>query len=121
MKLEDEITSEMRLLAQSLGFTLFRNQCGKGKTMDDRFITFGLMPGSADYIGYREIEITPDMVGRKIAQFASVEFKKEGWKESKKPNEHIKQQINWRDRILDAGGIAGFVSCEDDLRNMLTK
>ena len=36
-------------------------------------ITYGLQPGSGDRIGYTELVITPDMVGRKVAVFTSIE------------------------------------------------
>lgn len=40
-----------------------------------RRVEFGLCPGSPDLIGWQTIEVTPDMVGKKIAVFAGVEVK----------------------------------------------
>lgn len=41
-------------------------------------INFGLCKGSSDTIGWRSVEITPDMVGKRFAQFAACEVKDKG-------------------------------------------
>lgn len=41
-------------------------------------INFGLCKGSSDTIGWRSIEITPEMVGKRFAQFAACEVKDKG-------------------------------------------
>jgi hypothetical protein len=51
-------------------------------TADGRVIKFGLCPGSADLIGFKSVEITPDMVGKRVAIFYAVEQKKPGGKTS---------------------------------------
>ena len=81
---------------------LFRNTVGVGwvgHPFAPTKITFGLQPGSADLIGWRTLRITPDMVGRDIAQFVSIEVKRPGGKLSD-------AQRNWRFRVHDAGGFA---------------
>ena len=40
-----------------------------------RKVRFGLAPGSADLIGFYTLVITPEMVGRCMAQFLAVETK----------------------------------------------
>ena len=40
-----------------------------------RIIKFGLLKGSADYIGIEKIKITKDMVGEEIGVFSAVEIK----------------------------------------------
>lgn len=62
-------------------------------------ITYGLYPGSGDYVGWTPIEITPDMVGKRIAVFTSVEIKT-------KNDNMSNRQINWFKRVKEAGGIA---------------
>lgn len=63
-------------------------------------IKYGLTPGSADLIGFKRVKITPDMVGKEIAQFLSIEIKPEGARI--KPN-----QNNWMHIIKRFGGLAG--------------
>lgn len=83
---------------------MFRNDNGAGwfyhKEGDKPiFLRYGLHPGSGDLVGYVEKVITQDMVGQKIAVFASVELKT--------INDTIKQnQIDWHNAILLAGGIS---------------
>lgn len=57
---------------------------------------------TADCLGYRTIEITPDMVGKRIAQMCSVEVKSDTGRASK-------GQQNWLRIMLEAGACAGIV------------
>ena len=64
-----------------------------------KYITYGLEPGSGDWIGWESIIITPDLVGKKIAVFLSCE--------AKTVNDRIREdQIKWFNRVYEAGGIA---------------
>lgn len=67
-------------------------------TIGGQNITFGLYPGSSDYVGWNEIIITPEMIGQKIAVFTSIEIKTENDKLSKK-------QRTWNRIVRQAGGI----------------
>lgn len=73
-----------------------------------RRIKYGLIKGSGDFIGWKEIKIDKGMVGKKVAVFLSIETKKLNGKRSK-------QQINWCNRVNTAGGIAFFV---DDIEKI---
>lgn len=65
-------------------------------------IPFGLIKGSGDYVGWHTMIITPEMVGKKVAVFASVEGKsKDGVLEP--------DQRKWMDAVRAAGGIAFMV------------
>lgn len=62
------------------------------------------VPGPGDILGWTSIEITPEMVGRTVAVFTSIETK---------PNEKAhkrESQYNFVKQVKDAGGIAGFAS-----------
>ena len=90
---------------------LFRNNVGtayQGKMAtisgqrvlsNPRFINFGLCVGSSDLIGWTEIEITPEMVGQKIAVFTAIEVKTENGKTTP-------LQDNFIETVRNAGGIA---------------
>ena len=87
IKLQNKI-----LLRFSNGATrLFRNNVGmawQGRMLKNnrgtvilenaRPLHAGLMKGSADLIGWQSVEITPEMVGKRIAIFTSVEVKGKG-------------------------------------------
>jgi hypothetical protein len=111
---EAQIQAEiLRELGGRLDVRLFRNTCGtgwSGQTVSHvgdrvtlanaRFIRYGLTPGSADLIGWQHITVTPEMVGRKLAVFTSIEVK--GASGRLTP-----EQDNWRRVVSSAGGAAG--------------
>jgi hypothetical protein len=70
--------------------------------LNHRVIKYGLQVGSGDLIGWKSIEITPDMVGQKVAVFLSVEIKSNKGKATE-------EQINWAQVVRASGGIAGIV------------
>ena len=91
---------------------LFRNNVGvgfQGKILNENYpiltlenyrrVSFGLVPGSGDCIGWQSIKITPDMVGKTIAQFVSVELKTDTGKPQANQN-------NWRNQVSNSGGKA---------------
>lgn len=78
-------------------FTIVDGRLVSGKAS---YVRYGLAPGSSDLIGPQSIEITADMVGRRIAVFAAIETKTE---KGRLTNE----QGRFIDTIVDLGGIAG--------------
>ncbi len=62
----------------------------------------GLAEGSSDLIGWDSVTVTPDMVGRKIAVFVSMEVKTPKGRATPK-------QEQWIKVVDQAGGIAGIV------------
>lgn len=98
---ETVIQQNIRLaLGRLPGFRVFRNNTGSlPDPRTGRPIQFGLTKGSADLIGWRTITITPDMVGRQVAVFTSIEVKTT-------TGRLTPQQRNWLDVVLQSGGIA---------------
>jgi len=74
--------------------------------------TFGLAIGSADLIGWRSVVVTPDMVGKTIAQFVSIEVKTSSGRLSP-------EQVTWRDAVEKAGGCAAVVRSVDEATMLL--
>lgn len=96
---------------------LFRNSVGVGFVGRPGHltpITFGLHKGSGDLIGWRQVTITPDMVGRKVAQFVSIEVKRPGGR----IHDH---QRNWRFQVHDSGGFALITDNPDTARTLLER
>jgi hypothetical protein len=102
---------------------VFRNQVGEGYVgkalrdpegvflMDARHVRMGLFPGSGDLIGWRTLTVTPDMVGKPIAQFLSIEVKT--------PTGKVRpDQINWLDQINASGGLAIIARSISDTDNL---
>jgi hypothetical protein len=72
---------------------------------------------SGDLIGWRPLLITPDMVGKVIAQFVSVENKAEDWiaPPADTVDKHILGQRAWANLVNREGGYAVFISNPDIL------
>jgi len=78
---------------------LFQNDQGNVETVDGRRIKYGLLPGSGDLVGWCTLTVQPEMVGRQIAVFLSVE--------GKTPNDRVRpQQQNWLEIVRAQGGMA---------------
>ena len=102
------------------GVRLFRQNVGTGWTGDitrlkdgsiliknPRPLQAGLCKGSSDLIGWRSIEVTPEMVGRKVALFLAVEVKGDRGRATP-------EQRNFIDRVRLDGGLAGVARTVDD-------
>ena len=116
---------EVRLFRQNVGrgwvgnSTPFRSRqtitVGPGDVLvrNARPLIAGLCPGSSDLIGWRSVEITPEMVGKRIAVFAALEVKDRG--------KLTTEQANFLRVLADAGGIAGEVRSVEDAEAVLRR
>lgn len=66
--------------------------------------------GVGDLIGWTTVEVTPAMVGRRLAVFTSVETKR------LKRGRVSDDQLAWADRVRAAGGIAVIANSEEFAR-----
>ena len=69
--------------------------------------------GMSDLVGWHTIEITPDMVGKKVAVYSAVEVKVEGGRV------RPKQQV-FIDNVRKHGGIAGIARSAEEAESLLT-
>jgi hypothetical protein len=72
---EHEIQQRIRLTCGRGAVRLWRNNTGALIDQQGRFVRFGLCKGSSDLIGLRSLEITPELVGQRLAQFVALEVK----------------------------------------------
>lgn len=105
---ETNIGKRIQKKLSALGSRLFRNNRGLFLTLDGtRKVRAGIeMDGSSDLIGYTKVEITPEMVGKKIAVITVCEVK------SLKGRVQDNQQL-FINAIRAAGGF-GFVARSED-------
>jgi hypothetical protein len=104
---EQRIQQEIRLAISHGDTRIFRNNTGTLKDANGRPVQFGLCKGSADLIGWKQVTITPDMVGQQIAVFLSIEVKT--------PTGRVRpEQQQWLDAVQAAGGVAGVARSVDD-------
>jgi len=123
---ETNIWKRVLLAAGRLpGVRLFRNNVGQGwighavrlpdgavLIENARPLHAGLFVGSGDGIGWHSITITPEMVGRRVAVFLSVETKTARGRASAEQN-------NWREQVAAAGGIALIVRSDAEFTDLL--
>ena len=118
---ESNIQSRTRLAAVAKRWRLWRNQRGAGKMESGNFVRFGLANDtkalgdklkSGDLIGWRPVIITPDMVGKMIAQFVSVEIKAEDWTPPPidTKDQAAAAQYRWAELVNREGGYAVFIN-----------
>lgn len=119
---EAAVQQEIRLEAPRLGIRLWRNNNGACKDVNGRQIRYGLANDSArmnrrvkssDLIGITPLVITPDMVGRQVGLFTSIEVKPQGWHFTGTEREFA--QKAWVDLVGGLGGLAGFATSKEDL------
>lgn len=103
----------LAISAECSDTVMFRNHCGALRDMQGRMVQFGLHPGSPDLVGWRTVEITPDMVGQRVAVFTGIEIKTPAGKI--RPD-----QVNFLDRLRSAGGIAGVARSVAEAVSILT-
>ena len=72
---EHEIQQRIRLACGHGPVRLWRNNSGALVDQQGRLVRFGLCKGSSDLIGLRTLEITPGLVGQRLAQFVALEIK----------------------------------------------
>ena len=119
---EAAVLARVRLAAPKRGVRLFRNNVGAGYAADGSFIRWGLANDSkalndviksGDLIGLRPQIIQPDDVGQLFGRFVSVEVKRADWKYT--GTEREQAQLNWATLVKSLGGLASFVTSEDQL------
>ena len=92
---------------------LFRNNRGVALHRDGSYVHYGLgNPGGSDFIGWHIIQVTPAMVGARLAVFTAIECKRPG----KDPTD---EQQNFIDQVQAAGGYAGAASSVSEALNIL--
>lgn len=126
MPTEKDLLNEVQLAAsRSRRCVLFRNNTGVGwvgavtertgnkiTLHDFRPLHAGLCPGSSDLIGWTEVTITPEMVGRTVAVFTAFE--------GKTGRQQLKtHQANFLQRLREAGGIGAEVRSAGDIQTVI--
>lgn len=111
---ETDILQTIRLAVGSrYDCRIWRNNTGAFKDERGRLVQFGLCPGSSDLIGYRSVEITPDMVGKRVAVFAALEVKTPTGKATP-------AQLAFLDKVKADGAIGGIVRSSDEAIALIT-
>lgn len=89
-----------------------KNADGSIRINKPRRFQTGLPVGFPDLFGYKSLIITPEMIGKKIAQFAFIEVKTPKGKLNNAQKEMHKQ-------LIDAGAVGGVARSVEDALNLL--
>ena len=127
MKDESTVQQEVQIQARFFNCHLMRNNSGAFTDNTGRTVRFGLgnvsqkqsdRIKSSDLIGFTEVVITPEMVGKTVAIFTAIECKKEEWNIDKKLDAREVAQNNFLHWITTKGGIAHFCNSVDKLKEI---
>lgn len=114
---ETAIGRKIQLEAAKRGVKLLRNNNGALKNERGQWVTYGVGgDGGSDYLGWKSITVTPDMVGKKIAIFVACEVKTPGGKTKK---ERLEKQIDFIKAVNQDGGIGMMVENLDQAMSTL--
>jgi hypothetical protein len=123
---ESDVQTLVQLRATRAGAVTFRNNVGQGWVgrstrqgrmtiiQDARPLHAGLCEGSADLIGWTSVDITPEMVGRRVAVFTAIETKAARGRATA-------EQLNFISRVLQAGGFAGIARAPEDVATIIQR
>lgn len=125
--METNLLKLIQLAAAKVSARLFRNNVaqawvGNAKRVspnsvlivDARPLHAGLCVGSSDLIGWTEVKITPEMVGKKIAVFTAIEGKTGRLRPTQ-------EQANFITQVRNAGGFAGVARDPNDITTIITQ
>ena len=124
---EENISRAIMLALSKVRCTIFRNHSGMGwygktkKTTSGGIIIdnpvplkAGLTKGSSDLIGWMSVDVTPEMVGSRLAVFTAIEVKTATGRASP-------EQINFINKLKEAGGFAGFATNEQEAIHIINQ
>lgn len=122
---ENQVKDQIKLLSQEYKLALFSNPVGTGWVgkfigfdgstaliLGGHRISFGLHEGSPDQCGWLPVKITPEMVGKTVAVFVGFEAK-DG------RNKPELEQVQFIDRLIADGAIAGVCYSGEDARKVI--
>lgn len=72
---------------------------------------------SSDLVGFTEVLITPNMLGKTVAVLTAIEVKAEGW--TYKATKRERAQNNFIEWIKAKHGIAGFAQSTSDVEDII--
>lgn len=126
---ESEVQQRIQIDGPNHNCQLLRNNSGALKDSTGRWVFFGLgnvskkhgeKIKSSDLIGFTQVTVTPEMVGKTLAVFTAIEVKTPDWHfvPSDKRAQAQWAFISW---VLAAGGFAGIARSVEEFRKIIGK
>lgn len=131
---EAKASLQVKLAANLQGCRLLKNNTGVAYDKNDRPIFFGLgndkkkkkgdknVIRTPDWVGWHNMVITEEMVGKTVPVFMAIDAKKLGFKhkESYHINTREYGQNNFFQRVINANGIAGFAATAEHVKTIIS-
>ena len=129
---EAKAKDNVLLRANQWNARLFKNNSGVAYTEGGRPVFFGLGNEckktaedirTPDDVGWTEVTITPEMVGKKVAVFTCIDSKKLGFIVKNNYTKGTREygQQKFFDIVKNANGIAGFASCPEQVDDIFNE
>lgn len=123
---EGKASLDVRLRANAKGCRLYKNNTGVAFSEDNRPVFFGLGNDGTkdkesirtpDWVGWLNVVITPEMVGKSIPVFTAIDAKKVGFipKKSYPVGTREYGQQKFFNIVIDSNGLAGFATNAQDV------
>lgn len=110
---ESELQKLIMLEASNNNMVLWRNNRGMIKDKYNKIHKFGVGPnGASDLIGFYELTITEDMIGKTLPIFTAIEVKTLKGRPSK-------EQLKFIDILQKRNSIADIARCADDIKRII--
>lgn len=115
--MEVDLYGELLVEATRLGNRLFRNNVGRARYRDAQgqqyTVPYGVGgPGGSDFVGWKSVVVTPEMVGTTIAQFTACEVKS-------RKGKLTPAQENFLRMVASSGGCALTVRAASELQEAM--
>ena len=127
---EQKASLLVRLRANQRGCRLMKNNTGVAYDQFNRPVFFGLdnegKKGpddirTPDWVGWHNVLITPEMVGKSIPVFTAIDAKKLGFKRKDSYSKGTREfgQNKFFQQVKKVNGVAGFASCSADVDEII--
>ena len=115
-KVQASIKKALDSLPASCGVTVMRNNVGSYRSGSGHWVKYGLGLGSPDLVGWKSLEITPELVGTRVAVFVGIEVKRPASTTGVRvPGGVVSpRQRSWMSKLNAAGGVGAVVSSVAD-------
>ena len=128
---ETKASLQVRLEANKQGCRLYKNNTGVAFDKYNRPVFFGLgnegkknkdSDRTPDWVGWHNVVITPDMVGKTLPVFLAIDAKKLGFKHKEVYSKNTREygQNKFFQKVINFNGIAGFAATAEHVREIIS-
>lgn len=128
---EAKASLQVRLAANLQGCRLFKNNTGVAYDKFDRPVFFGLgnegkknkeSDRTPDWVGWHNVVITSEMVGKTLPVFLAIDAKKTGFKHKKNYAKSTREygQDKFFQKVIKSNGVAGFAANTEHVKEIIS-